>query len=277
MTPGTARSRSRTHARTSASLRSSPASPRAPRGPRRISGPVARRAVAASAGAATLPRRGTTSDLPRFARHRLRLGRIRALPEHRVVDRLLRSRLWIWALGALLGGIVTMQVSLLKLNSGISRAVETTTTLERQNADLEASIARLSSPDRIEAGATTLGMVMPPAGDVGYLTPGPNDAVKALRRMEPPSEDAAALLANNGIVPGSLAATEVATPVLPAATPVAPAATPVAPAATPVAPAATPEPTAAPPTTTVPTTTEPTGAPPTAAPATTEPAVAGQP
>ena len=44
-----------------------------------------------------------------------------------------------------------MQVSLLKLNSGISRAVETTTTLERQNADLEASIARLSvaRPDRV--------------------------------------------------------------------------------------------------------------------------------
>ena len=132
-------------------------------------------------------------------------GRLRALPEHRVVDRLLRSRLWIWALGALLGGIVAMQVSLLKLNSGISRAVETTTTLERQNADLEASIARLSSPDRIESGATTLGMVMPPAGDVSYLTARPHDAASAVRRMRAPSEEAAALMANGGIVPGSLA------------------------------------------------------------------------
>ena len=98
-----------------------------------------------------------------------------------------------------------MQVSLLKLNSGISRAVETTTTLERQNAGLEASIARLSSPDRIESGAGTLGMVMPPAGDVGYLRAGPEDAGKAVRRMQPPSDEAAALLANDGIVPGSLA------------------------------------------------------------------------
>ena len=63
-----------------------------------------------------------------------------------MLDRLLRSRLWIWALGALLGGIVAMQVSLLKLNSGISRAVETTTTLERQNADLEAGIASCPRP-----------------------------------------------------------------------------------------------------------------------------------
>ena len=44
-----------------------------------------------------------------------------------------------------------MQVSLLKLNSGISRAVETTTTLERQNADLEAvdRAALRARPDRV--------------------------------------------------------------------------------------------------------------------------------
>jgi hypothetical protein len=164
---------------------------------------------------------------------------VRALPEHRLVDRLLRSRLWIWALGALLGGIVTMQVSLLKLNSGISRAVETSTTLERQNAVLEASIARLSSPDRIESGAATLGMVMPPAGDVGYLRAGPEDAGEAVRRMQPPSEAAAALLANGGIVPGSLAAPEVAT-AAPAVDPAAPVAE-VAPAA-PAEPVVTPTP-----------------------------------
>jgi cell division protein FtsL len=160
--------------------------------PRRVSGPVRRVAPAG----ASLPRRGTTGIF----------ARVRALPEHRVVDRLLRSRLWIWALGALLGGIVTMQVSLLKLNSGISRAVETTTTLERQNAELEMAIARLSSPARVDDGAQALGMVLPAAGQVGYLTPGPRDAERAVRRMQPPSEEAAALLANNGVEPGSLAA-----------------------------------------------------------------------
>jgi hypothetical protein len=221
MTPAGARARSRPHARTTV----------APRGPRRVSGPVARRAVAVPGGAAALPR-GRTGTTGRFAR-------VRALPEHRLVDRLLRSRLWIWALGALLGGIVTMQVSLLKLNSGISRAVETSTTLERQNAVLEASIARLSSPDRIESGAATLGMVMPPAGDVGYLRAGPEDAGEAVRRMQPPSEAAAALLANGGIVPGSLAAPEVA-PAAPAVDPAAPVAE-VAPAA-PAEPVVTPTP-----------------------------------
>jgi hypothetical protein len=209
MTPISARTRGRAHARPSI----------APRGPRRISGPIV-----APAGA-PLPRNTSV------------FARIRAMPDHRIVDRLLRSRLWIWALGLALGGIVTMQVSLLKLNSGISRAVETTTTLERQNADLEASIARLSSPDRVESGAATLGMVMPPAGDVDYLSAGPNDAANAVRRMQPPSDDAAALLANNGIVPGSLAAPA------PAVTP-EPSATAPLPAATPE-PVATPAPTAA--------------------------------
>jgi cell division protein FtsL len=237
VTPAAARSRNRNHARTTV----------APRGPRRVSGPVARRVAPAPAGGAALPR--TTSVF----------ARVRALPDHRLVDRLLRSRLWIWAVGLLLGGIVSMQVSLLKLNSGISRAVETTTTLERQNADLEASIARLSSPDRIESGATTLGMLMPPAGDVGYLRAGPGDAAQAVKRMEPPSADAAALLANGGIVPGSLAAAEVA-PVV--TTPVEP--TPAA-AAAPVEPVATPEPVAPVPT------------PQQAVPATTAPAVPAQP
>ena len=186
----------------------------APRGPRRVSGPVSRRMVAAPAGAGTLPRRGNTGLF----------ARVRALPEHRVVDRLLRSRLWIWALGALLGGIVTMQVSLLKLNSGISRAVETTTTLERQNADIEAAIARLSSPDRVATGAQALGMGMPAAGAVSYLTAGPRDAQRAVQRMEPPSEAAAALLANGGVEPGSLAAPPPVTAA--ATTPSDPASTP---------------------------------------------------
>src|SRR5215218_9026196 len=214
MTPVSARSRDRAHARTTL----------APRVPRRISGPLA-----APAGAPALPRRGTTGLFER----------IRALPDHRIVDRLLRSRLWIWALGLALGGIVTMQVSLLKLNSGISRAVTTTTTLERQNAALEASIARLSSTDRIETGASTLGMVMPPAGDVGYLKARPDDAARAVRRMQPPSEAAAALLENGGIVPGSRADTAPETTTPPATIAADPVAATPTPTPTPVEPPAT--------------------------------------
>ena len=232
MTPAPARTRARTtHARTA---------PQAPRARLRTRHPAHGR-----------PRPRSPSPAPAAAAPPSVFGRVRALPEHRVLDRLLRSRAWIWALGLLLGGIVAMQVSLLKLNSGISRAVTTTTTLERQNADLEAAIARLTATDRIQTGASGLGMLMPPAGDVGYLTAGPRDAERAVKRMQPPSDAAAALLANRGVVPGSLAdvapaPTEVA---LPAVTP-----DPLA-VATPVP---TPVPEAeAPPTTTSTTTTSP--------------------
>ena len=235
MTPASpARSPRRIHARS-----------HAPRAPRRVSGPVQRRLVPAPAGPAGLPRRGTTGFFTR----------VRALPDHRVVDRVLRSRLWLWALGIALLGVVTMQVSLLKLNSGISRAVETTTTLERQNAALEESITKLTATDRIQTGAEALGMLMPAAGDVGYLQAGPNDADRAVSRMEPPSEEAAALLANSGIVPGSMIAPAVAaTPSATTTSATSPTATtPTTQTTTPDAPVATPAPTTAPVTTTAPT------------------------
>jgi hypothetical protein len=195
----------------------------APRTPRRVSGPVVRRPVAVPGGA-TVGRRTA-------------VARVRALPDSRWLDRALRGRLWIWLLGGALLGVVFMQVSLLKLNSGIGRAVETTATLELQNSALEASIARLSDPDRVQTGAVGLGMLTPPPGDVGYLASRPSDAGRAIETMQPPSPEAAALLANDGIVPGSLIAapapdattTVSTTPVVPATDPVVPVTDPVAP------------------------------------------------
>ena len=175
--------------------------------------------------------------------------RLRGLPDHRIIDRLLRGRAWICFVGLALMGIVAMQVSLLKLNSGIGRAVETTATLERQNSQMEASIARLASGERIRAAADKRGMVTPAAGEVHYLRVRPGaDAPRAARRMRAPSDAARELMANAGVVPGSLAAAPVTT-TAPGATAAAPAteAAPTAPGATatPVAPAVTPAPTPA--------------------------------
>jgi hypothetical protein len=197
--------------------------------PRRISGPIARpRAV-------PVPPRPVTGVF----------DRIKALPDHRVIDRLLRGRVWICFIGVALMGIVAMQVSMLKLNSGISRAVETTATLERQNSDMEASIARLASGERIRGAADQGGMVTPAAGELHYLrVRGATDGRLAARRMRAPSDDAKSLMANHGVVPGSLMAPAPVAPV--AAAPTAAATTPAAtPAATPVAPAVTPVPTPA--------------------------------
>jgi hypothetical protein len=187
----------------------------APNHVRRVSGPLRPAPVGAPV------RRGTTGVFER----------IRALPEHRIVDGLLRGRVWIWLVGLLLGGIVAMQVSMLKLNTGISRAVTTMGTVERQNANLEADIARLSASERVESAALAEGMVAPPAGSMEFLTARPDrDPKQAARRMQPPSDDAAAVMANGGREPGVLAAAD---PVAAMAAPVAPAA--AAPAADPAA------------------------------------------
>ena len=134
--------------------------------------------------------------------------------------------MWICFIGVALMGIVAMQVSMLKLNSGISRAVETTATLERQNSDMEASIARLASGERIRAAADKGGMVTPAAGELHYLrVRGGTDGRLAARRMRAPSDDAKSLMANHGVVPGSLMAPA---PVVPATTAPTVAATPAA-------------------------------------------------
>jgi hypothetical protein len=182
------------------------------------------RPIAATAPAVALPRTRTRQRTSVFER-------LRALPEHRIVDSLLRSRAWIVVVALLLGGIVAMQVSLLKLNAGISRAVQTSATLERQNADMQETIARLSSGERVRTAALQAGMVAPPAGDIGFLRARGRDAGLAATRMQPPSAAAQAIMANGGKDPNAVVVAPVA-PVTPAATP-----TPTPSAATTVVPA----------------------------------------
>jgi hypothetical protein len=229
----------------------------APMHPRRVSGPSRRLAPAVA-----IPR-GRTSAFEKISR----------IPDHRVVDRVLRSRGCIWLIGLLLGGIVAMQVSLLRLNAGISRAVQTETTLERQNMALQSSIAELTSSDRVVNGAAQGQMIDPPAGQTRYLTARPaGDPARAARRYKPPSELAQAIMGNDGMVPGALAAPGTAAAQLaaslggttttspPAGTTTAPSAgTSTAPPATTsqASPAATPIATPTPIATAVPTTTPP--------------------
>jgi hypothetical protein len=192
--------------RTRHATRPRPAPRPAPNHVRRVSGPLRPAPVGAPV------RRGTTGVFER----------IRALPEHRIVDGLLRGRVWIWLVGLLLGGIVAMQVSMLKLNTGISRAVTTMGTVERQNANLEADIARLSASERVQSAALAEGMVAPPAGSMEFLTARPDrDPKQAARRMQPPSDDAAAVMANGGREPGVLAAADPVAATPPVADPAA--------------------------------------------------------
>jgi hypothetical protein len=210
----------------------------APIHPRRVSGPSRRLAPAGVGGD---PVRGRTSAFERIGR----------IPDHRVVDRVLRSRGCIWLIGLLLGGIVAMQVSLLRLNSGISRAVQTQSTLEKQNMELQSSIAQLTSGERVTAAAAGGQMVDPPAGQTRYLTARPaTDPARAARRYKPPSERAIAIMDNNGTLPGALAPAGSAAAQLAASLNAGTAVAGATPSATATPPPATPQATATPPATT---------------------------
>ena len=56
-----------------------------------------------------------------------------SLPDHSLLDRVVRGRAWIPLLGVLLAGIVAAQVEILKLGASMGRSLEQTTTLTSQN------------------------------------------------------------------------------------------------------------------------------------------------
>jgi hypothetical protein len=158
----------------SRTLRRSPS----PRAPRRVSGPT-RPPRAALAGAGAAVARPPLSL--RLGRRAMRVG------DARVLDRLVRGRAWIAIVAAALIGIVFMQVSMLKLNAGVSRAVTAADTLERQNSTLRADISKLDSGERVQDAAANLGMTTRPAGDVHYLDAARADAARAAASIKPPS------------------------------------------------------------------------------------------
>jgi cell division protein FtsL len=134
----------------------------APRGPRRISGP---------ARPATAPRRpaaGAAAGQPGLV-----LGLLSALDSlarHRLLDRLIRGRVWIGLVAFALIGIVTLQLGLLKLNGGIGRALEHEALLQRENAALSIENSELAAGTRVEQKAAKLGMAFVPGGALRFLS-----------------------------------------------------------------------------------------------------------
>jgi cell division protein FtsL len=212
------------------------------RPPRRISGPSRpKRDPRASATGATAVAR------PPLA---MRLGlRAMRVGDARVLDRLVRGRAWIALVAVALMGIVFMQVSLLKLNAGISRAVTAADTFDRQNSSLREEISKLDSGERIQAVAAKLGMVTPAAGDVHYLDGRGADGARAAASIKPPkpvtpsappaaTTTAPATSATTTPAPAATATAASAMTNAPATTNAAPASTTTAPATGTAAPAA---------------------------------------
>jgi cell division protein FtsB len=206
--------------------------PRPSRSPRRREAPARRRP-------ATPPRRlayGGVAIASRMANVAIDVS------TSRLMDRLVRSRVWIGVIAVVLIGIVAMQVSMLKLNASITSSTATAGSLEQSNAAMRRDISRLSSGDRIEPLAEAQGFVMPAPDGVGYLDArhDPGVAARAAQRMTRPDPATAGFggavnadeQLGDGVVPAdgtpAAATTTAASPVAPASTSVAAATSPAA-------------------------------------------------
>jgi hypothetical protein len=135
----------------------------APR-PRRVSGPARRPPHERPTGRSRARQAGIALGLIEL------VGR---LSEHRLLDRLIRGRIWIGLVAFALIGIVTLQLGLLKLNAGIGHALQRESSLQRENATLSIENSELAAGNLVEASAVRLGMEMLPVGSLHFLTARP--------------------------------------------------------------------------------------------------------
>jgi cell division protein FtsL len=208
----------------------------AQRPPRRVSGPASRRTRVAPPRASG----GAVAVAPPLALRLTRAGG--RIVDARFLDRLLRGRVWIALLALGLMGIVFIQVSMLQLNAGISRAITSAETLHRQNATLRADLSKLDSSERIADAAKSFGMIQPAAGSVNYLDARKANgaaAARGIHRPKPPKT--APTTAATTTATAATAATATTTPA-PVVQPQTTATTTPAPTATQAQAATTPAP-----------------------------------
>jgi hypothetical protein len=143
----------------------------APSRARRISGPV------------TAPRPATNESGNGIAL-RVFVG-LRSIPDHSLLDRLVRGRMWIPLLGVLLAGVVATQVEVLRLNASMGHALHQSASLLVRNEALRASVAELSDDARIERLAAGMGMVMPGPTTLSFVNP-QTDVSRAIQNIHSP-------------------------------------------------------------------------------------------
>jgi hypothetical protein len=190
----------------------------APAAPRRKSGPAHRSYPQRTSAPRTIAR-----PLARAAQGSAAL----------VLDRLLRGRGWVVLVGALLAGIVFLNVSVLELNRGIAKTSTSAAALERSNSTLRARVADLDSAERIQKAAEARGFILPQPGDVTYVRAHSRDAELAAERIEPPASGGTDVAAPaTPTDPYTATAPTTQTTAVPSATTTTMPTTPAAPAAT---------------------------------------------
>lgn len=169
--------------------------------PRRVSGgPRGAQAFARGAVAApgisrprvrTQPRRASVKTRPQPRAGESLLGRLTRVADHRLLDRLIRGRLWIGVLTFALIGIVAMQLAILSFNRATGQALERVTQLQRENPALSIANSTATAGENVEPQAAARGMAMASLGAIQFLPAGSGDLSRAVRILSSSTAPAA--------------------------------------------------------------------------------------
>jgi len=155
-----------------------------------------------SASASTLPAvlpapgrrrsRSTPARRPSPQRHQRHGGRhlvgrtahvVTHLPESRPVVGISRSRVWIAVIGALLTGLVAINVMTVSYGASSSKVDEQIQSLQRRNAILQSTETEVLSMPRVQDAAKAAGMTTPDPEELRYLRYKPGDIAAAAARL----------------------------------------------------------------------------------------------
>jgi len=108
---------------------------------------------------------------------------VRGLPDSSLIVRLTRGRAWIAVLGALLAGIVALNVVTLSIAATVGHVDRNLQALDEENSFLRGVDAQRSGADRIRHDAAALGLSAAAVDQVGAVEAGPRDVETAAQRL----------------------------------------------------------------------------------------------
>jgi hypothetical protein len=199
--PATAAARSSAAAARPRNRSSAARSPRSPataarpsgrvavRHPRRLSGPAraaAMRPTAAGAAPVALPRVRSKPPLGVPGLALRMIDAVDRLSRSALLERLIRSRVWIGLLAFSLIGIVAMQLLILKLNTDVGHVLARATTLQRENTSMQIADSQTSAGSLVEPTAAAAGMTVAAPGSLHFVSVSRSDLARAASALSAP-------------------------------------------------------------------------------------------
>ena len=108
---------------------------------------------------------------------------VRHFPDSPLIVRMTRGRLWIGVLGALLAGIVALNVFTLSLTAEAGHIDQNIVALEKENSLLRIRDAQRSGAARVRHDAGAIGLEMAAVDEVSSIEPSRRDVAVAVQRL----------------------------------------------------------------------------------------------